>query len=478
MAQDIGLEESNMKKSLRRKLSLSYILLAMICVMLISVLSNFFLKNLFKNYITQEHEIKNNAIVAAVSKQYLGDGKWNIDEIKNLGVDAIENGLFVSVKDISGKTIWDAEAYNRSKCESVKNRLIVNMETHFPKWKGIYTKNEYPILINSNKVGCVYIGYYGPFYYSDNDILYVKALNNTLLYVGVASLCIALALGLLMAKRLSSPILNVIDIAGMISKGNYTERIQINSDIDEIDKLTTTINNLGASLYDQEKLRQRLTRDISHELRTPLSTLQSHMEALIDGVWEPTADRLTSCHEEILRLKRLVGDLEKLAEYEGENLLLNITKFSLGEVISNIAVNFEKEFLNKGVNLSFSDRDITINADKDKIIQVLVNLISNALKYTEKGGTVEVSLLEDGEFVELNVKDTGIGISDEDLPYIFERFYRADESRNKLTGGAGIGLTITKSIVEAHGGIITVESKINEGTNFVIKLPKNLEVTD
>lgn len=460
-----------MKKSLRKKMSLSYILVTIICVLLISLLSNFFLKELFKDYIVQDHETKNKAIVSAVSKYYLGDGKWNNDEIKNLGVDAIENGLFINIKDISGKTVWDAEIYNNSKCNAVKNRLIVNMETYFPKWKGVYTKDEYPIISNSNKVGTIEIGYYGPFYYNDNDILYINALNKILICVGIVSLCIALVLGLLMAKRLSKPIMNVIDTAEMISKGNYSEKIQIKSDIKEIDKLATTINNLGTSLCEQEKLRQRLTRDISHELRTPLSTLQSHMEALIDGVWEPTTERLTSCHEEILRLKRLVGDLEKLAEYEGENLILNKTKFNIGEVVNKIVVNFEKQFLDKEVKLLFNRKDIVIYADKDKIIQVIVNLISNALKYTDKGGKVEVSLLEDSQFVKLSVRDTGIGISELDLQYIFERFYRADESRNKMTGGAGIGLTITKSIIEAHNGSIAVESKVMQGSEFVIKIP-------
>lgn len=462
-----------MKKSLRKKMSLSYILVAIICVLLISFMSNFFLKRLFKDYIVQDHEIKNKAIVSAVSKNYSDGGKWNTDELKNLGVDAIENGLFISIKDSSGKIIWDAEIYNNSKCEAVKNRLVVNMETHFPKWKGVYTKDEYPILYNSNKVGTIEIGYYGPFYYNDNDILYLNALNKIMVCVGIVSLFIALVLGLLMAKRLSKPIMNVIDTAEMISKGNYSEKIQVKSDIKEIDKLTTTINNLGTSLHEQERLRQRLTRDISHELRTPLSTLQSHMEALMDGVWEPTADRLTSCHEEIMRLKRLVGDLEKLAEYEGENLLLNKAKFNMGEVVNNIVVNFEKQFLDKEVKLIFNYRDIFIYADKDKIIQVMVNLISNALKYTEKGGLVKVDLLEDNQFIKLSVRDTGIGISDLDLPYIFERFYRADESRNKLTGGAGIGLTITKSIIEAHNGSIAVESKANEGSEFVIKIPQH-----
>jgi len=462
-----------MKKSLRKKLSLSYIFVTMICVVLISILSNFFLNKQFKNYVIQEHERKNQIIVTAVSQQYSTNEKLNTDVIKSVGIDAIEDGVFISVRDVSGKTIWDAEAYDNSKCEEVKNHVTSTMETLFPNWKGIYTKDDYNIINNSKKVGIIEIGYYGPFYYNDNDILYSKTLNKILISVGIASLCIALIVGLLMARRLSKPILNVIDTAEMISKGDYSQRIEKKSDIEEIDKLTRSINNLGKSLYEQEKLRKRLTRDVSHELRTPLATLQSHMEALIDGVWEPTPDRLIGCHEEILRLNRLVGDLEKLNLYESENLILNKTKFKLGEIIKSIVSNFETEFLNKEIELNFYDKDIILHADQDEISQVIVNLISNALKYTQKGGKVEIKLFQDGMFAKVSVKDSGLGISEKDLPYVFERFYRVDKSRNKLTGGAGIGLTITKSIVEAHMGTINVESTINQGTKFIIKLPIN-----
>lgn len=151
---------------------------------------------------------------------------------------------------------------------------------------------------------------------------------------------------------------------------------------------------------------------------------------------------------------------------------LNKTEFNIGEAVKNIVLNFEKEFLNKGVSLIFHEKDIVEYLDKDKISQVVVNLISNALKYTQKDDKVDVNISEDNNYIEISVKDTGIGISQDDLSYVFERFYRADESRNKLTGGAGIGLTISKSIVEAHGGNITAYSIIGKGTNFVVKVPK------
>ncbi|NSB25033.1 methyl-accepting chemotaxis protein [Clostridium saccharoperbutylacetonicum] len=329
-----------MKKNLRTRLSLSYIFITMICVALISILSHFFLVNQFKNYVIQERERDNKIIVAAISREY--SANFNIEAIQSIGAGAIENGLFITVKDASNKVIWDAETYNNIKCEEVKNRLISTMQKIFPTWESEYSKDEYPIINDSSKVGTISIGHYGPFYYDENDIMYSKTLNKILIGVGAASLLFALILGLIMAEGLSRPILKVINIAEMISKGDYSQKIEKKSNVEEIDKLTSTINSLGYSLNEQEKLRQRLARDVSHELRTPLSTLQSHMEALIDGIWEPTPERLISCHEEILRLNRLVGDLEKLAQYESENLVLNKTEFNIGEAVKNIVLNFEK----------------------------------------------------------------------------------------------------------------------------------------
>lgn len=460
-----------MKKTLRKTITFSYMILIIICVVFISFLTNFFLEKQFKNYVIKEHGEHSKDIVESLSNQYTESGKWNSEFVQKIGIEAIENGMFITLKDTSENVVWDASAYNNMKCEQMKEHLTNNMLMYFHDWKTVYTKNEYPIISNGNKIGTVEIGYCGPYYFNDNDILYLRTLNKILLSVGLVSLLVAVIVGILMAGAISKPILKVIDTAQRISEGNYNQKIDKKSDIEEINRLINSINELGVSLYKQEKLRKTLTRDISHELRTPLTTLQSHMEAIIDGIWEPSVERIVSCHEEILRLKRLVGDLESLSKYESENLILNKLKFNIGDVINNIVLNFEKEFLNKGVNLFFNSKDVFITADKDKISQVIVNLISNALKYTDKDGKVEISISEDKEQVKISVKDSGIGMSEKDLPNVFERFYRADESRNRSTGGAGIGLTITKAIVEAHNGEINVVSKVNEGSEFTVIIP-------
>lgn len=465
-----------MKRTLVKRLSLSYILIAVISVLLISILTNIFLQKQFKNYCIQVHESKSEDIVAAIDNVYTPEEKWNKNIIENVGVNALNSGLIVTVKDSLGNIVWDANSYNGGQCSDIISHMSENMQKLNHNWSGGFTKKEYPLYHSAKQIGTVEIGYYGPVYFSDNDLMFLSTLNKIFISVGIFSLCLALILGLLIARGISKPILRVIDKAGLISEGNY-ENIEEQSNIVEINKLISSINNLSKNLNKQEKLRKRLTGDVAHELRTPLATLQSHLEAIIDGVWQPTIDRIKSCHEEIMRLNRMVMDLERLAKFESENLVLNKTEFDLGEVINNIIKNFENQFTIKNVTLKFLYRYEIIYADKDKISQVIINLISNSLKYTEQGGRVEVTIndIKNNDIsnnIQIKVSDNGIGISEEDLPYIFERFYRADKSRNRLTGGSGIGLTITKAIIEAHRGSINAKGKKDKGTEFIVSIPK------
>ena len=462
------------KHSLRTKLSLSYIVVGLISVFILSILSNFFLDRQFREYVKQNQEQKNKEVVSSISKQYQDNDSWNMNMIESIGVSALEYGMIIKVRDQSGNTIWDAKVHNNGMCQRIIEHMSQNMNSHYPYMKGEYIEKPYSVNYNLVKVGTVEIGSYGPFYLSDNDLAFINTLNKMLFSVGLFSLLFALILGTIMAKRLSSPISRVITTAKMISKGFFSGRISEKSSTSEINELTDTINDLAVTLEKQETLRKRLTGDVAHELRTPLATLQSHLEAMIDGIWEPEKERLVGCHEEIVRISKMVGDLEKLAKYEGENLILNKTSFNLTETVQHIINNFESEYLNKGIDIDFIAEEHIIFADKDKLSQVVINLISNSLKYTPSGGRVEVRV-KGGEIdTQLTVKDNGPGIPSEDLPYIFERFYRADKSRNRLTGGSGIGLTISKAIIEAHKGKIEVTSKIDNGTEFIVILPNEV----
>jgi two-component system sensor histidine kinase BaeS len=462
------------KYSLRTKLSLSYVSVVLISVSLISVLTNLLLDKHFKEYIMQNQERKNKEIVSLVSRQFKAGNEWNMQAIENICISALEQGMIIKLVDSSGKVIWDARLHDNALCEQMLAHIARNMSSRYPNWKGMYIEDIYPITYKLSKVGEIIIGYYGPYYFNDSDLAFINTINKALAGVGVFSLFLSLLLSSVMSKRLSTPISRVITTAQMISKGYFDDRIAEQSSTKEIAQLTETINNLAETLENQEALRKRLTADVAHELRTPLATLQSHMEAMIDGIWESSADRLKSCHEEIMRINRMVGDLEKLARYESENLILTKTSFEISELIRHIIRNFENEFMNKGIDIEFTGEEEIVEADKDKISQVIINLISNAVKYTPQGGTVQVLVKGSHDVAEIVVKDTGKGIPPEDLPHIFERFYRADKSRNRMTGGAGIGLTIAKAIIEAHKGKVQVKSKVDEGTEFIISLPKQL----
>lgn len=211
------------------------------------------------------------------------------------------------------------------------------------------------------------------------------------------------------------------------------------------------------NLKKQEQLRRRLTADVAHELRTPLTALSTNLEAIAEGVLEPTPERIHKCYDEVQRLSNLVSDMEKLAIAESDVLKLKKESLDFLEIAREV----------------FSEAagdPVTIYADKERIIQVLTNIKANAEKHSN--GIISVTVKDTGKYGELTVTDSGPGISPDDLPYIFERFYRGDKSRSRSTGGAGIGLAIVKTIIEAHGGKVKAQSEVGKGSSFIVLIPK------
>lgn len=461
-----------MKISLRNRLTISYIFVTIVCVFLISILMNVMLEKQFRMYTRQNQQRSNLELAGLISKQYSG-GTWNRSVIDNIGVNYIERGMFIKVSDIHNRVIWDATVHNNGLCKKMLDDMWKNMNKYYPHWNGEYKVESYPVYDGKTKIGTVVVGHYGPFYYNNTDLAFIYTLKNRILiFAFIFSLLFTEIFGTIMARMLSRPIARVVRAAENISRGYFKNRIDERSGTKEIYMLTSAINNMAGTLESHEILRKRMSDDIAHELRTPLATLQSHMEAMIDGIWEPDKNRLKSCYEEIIRLASLVGELEMLGKWENENGRLNKIRYDLCEQIEKIVFNFQAEFKNKGVRIKFCGKRQEIFAEKDKISQVIINLISNALKYTPRDGLVTINVENTESMVKMIIKDTGTGISNEDLPFIFDRFYRADKSRNRLTGGKGIGLAIAKTIVELHQGKIDVKSKLNEGSEFIVSLPK------
>lgn len=294
--------------------------------------------------------------------------------------------------------------------------------------------------------------------------------------VGIISIVFAAIAGIILAGKISVPVKAATRAAKDIARGNYNNRINTDICTMELSELGNAVNHMAESLDNQEMLRRRLTSDVAHELRTPVANVSSNIEAIIEGVLEPTNERLSSCYNELERITGIITELEKLRQIEGENMILHIGHVDIYELAKEVKLIFENEMSKKNIRCDIIGEHIDVCVDKDKMSQVLNNLISNAVKYTDNYGNIQITVIQENENVVITVKDNGCGIDDNDIQYIFERFYRTDKSRNRSTGGSGIGLTITRAIVQLHGGTIHVESKKGVGSLFKVTIPANKQI--
>ncbi|WP_409345550.1 sensor histidine kinase [Paenibacillus sp. MBLB4367] len=314
---------------------------------------------------------------------------------------------------------------------------------------------------------------------SDGNIPYFSemkrnAKNGRIVTVG-AMLVISLLISVYAAKRLAKPLQTSGKLATHIVNGNRETTIPV-SGTNELVQLTHAINYLLEEFNRQENWRKQLMQDLTHELRTPLTSVLSRLEALIDGIYPTTEENLNRIYAEIDRLYRLVADMEKLSEAEGARFQLNIRRVNMAHIMRSVYEGFLFMAKEKDIHFTYLPPHFPCNVevDPDRIIQVLSNMISNAIKYTPAGGKVEVGLnAEPDDMNELSLycTDNGIGISEQDIPLIFNRFYRVEKSRSRQSGGLGVGLSIAKALVEAHGGTIAVDSKEGSGSTFRVKLP-------
>jgi two-component system sensor histidine kinase BaeS len=297
-----------------------------------------------------------------------------------------------------------------------------------------------------------------------------QQLNRTHLIAGVTSAAIAYAIGVYLALTLSRPLRRIRAGAEAMGAGDLDVRVKETGD-DEIRSVAKALNGLAETLQREEELRKESVADLAHELRTPVMGLLARVEAAQDGVFEDEAANLAAMHDEALRLTRLLDDLSALADAERPGLLLSAEPVDLAAVAAGTAEALRQGFADKGITFTTDLQATVVAGDQRRLEQVVVNLLTNALRYTDAGGHVKLSVRQVGDAAVLEVADSGIGIPAEDLAHVFTRFWRGEKSRSRATGGAGIGLTIVKELVRAHGGQITVESTVRQGSVFRVVIP-------
>ena len=329
----------------------------------------------------------------------------------------------------------------------------------------------FPVMVGEEQVGIVLVrneqsqlfGLEGAF---------IRAINVALRNATIAATIIALLLGFLFARYLTQPLKELTTALRAMTDGELEQEVAIRSE-DELGVLAAVFNQMSTDLTTAHRLRRQMTADIAHDLRNPLSILSGYIESMRDGVLEPTAERLEIMHSEAKHLQHLVDDLWTLARADAGELQLNCQKISPIELLNRAAASYAEQAEAKQIQLTI-DCDPTlasVEVDAERMAQVLGNLVSNALRYTSEQGAIRLLAHATGEGIEIAVCDNGAGIDSATLPFVFERFYRADDARVHSSGESGLGLAIVKMIVSAHGGEITAESEPNVETVFRIQLP-------
>jgi signal transduction histidine kinase len=306
----------------------------------------------------------------------------------------------------------------------------------------------------------------------DREAVFVGAVTRSLLFGVVAGGLAAVVLALAFARGILRPVGALTAAARRMEQGDLSQRVHVSSN-DEIGQLAHAFNAMADGLAHTEQLRRTMVADVAHELRTPLTNLRGYLEALRDGVAEPRPETIDSLYEEALLLTHLVDDLQDLSLSDAGRLSMRREPVELKALLPSTALALAARARQHGVHLVVEVRpDLpVVYADPQRIGQVVSNLLSNALTYTGPGGTVHLSAMTDGDAVRVEVRDTGCGIRPEHVPKVFERFYRADPSRARSTGGSGIGLALVKELVEAHGGTVGLVSAPGKGSCFSFTLP-------
>lgn len=305
----------------------------------------------------------------------------------------------------------------------------------------------------------------------------INRINRAVVLGGLLALLAALAIGFVLFRGITRPIEQLTSAAHSLSQGDLTTRVDTQSAHglggDELAELASTFNAMADHLQRTEQLRRDMTADVAHELRTPLSVMRGNLEAMLDGVYPMDAEHLRPALDQVQLLTRLVDDLRTLALAEAGQLALERKPVDLDRLVADRLPAFQAQAAAQQVELRWMPAPglPRVEIDPDRIWQTIAILISNALRHTPPGGSIDLKATRDDGHLQIEVADTGSGIPAEDLPRVFERFYRADKSRSRVGGGSGLGLAIARSIVEAHGGTIQAASQAGRGTKMTIGLP-------
>lgn len=455
-----------MRLTLRSKILL-YLLVVSLCGIFLtsfSILWGF--EDQFGKYLQKNREENSALIEKKAIESYKETSSLINDQVMNLmHQQAMTDNIYYKIYNADGQLIAET---------TMMLGMMGRMGMDTGGEKDIeYKTMSYNLALDSNSIGSLEV--YFPNEMIGEDIAFLETIRSNIYIAVIVTVILAFLFSLIFSKHLTGGFQKLSKAIQSLQEHKWRTRVDVKQLTAEMQPLGESFNQLATSLAKEEKLRKQFTADFAHEIRTPLATLRSQMEAYLDGIFEPTTKRLQQSHDELMRLVRLVNELEKLLAAENPQIKLNKTNIEAQHLLRRLREQFKPVFQEKGVRIMIQEsaKEYWFKADHDRVVQVLTNIINNALQYTPKGNKVFVKIIENGEYVGFSILDEGIGMKEEDLPYVFERFYRGDKSRDRKTGGIGIGLSIVKALMDAHRGKIQIGSKWKEGTEITVFFPKH-----
>ncbi len=457
---------------MRLRLILSFVLIVLVSITSVVLIARQNTANEVRAFMYRGGMTTSSELVQSLADFYRTNGSWQ----------GVESVLFPTGhgfgKNASGKGAgmgnMGAMMTQRLILADSQGNVIADSANEVPE--GALSANEMssalPIKVDSQTQG--YLLVQGGMGYSiDEEAALLSRLNRAALTAALIAGGFSLLLALMLTYRLLRPVQDLTEAAGRLAQGDLTQRVQVDGK-DELAVLGDTFNHMADSLQQSQESRQALTADIAHELRTPLAVQRANLEAMQDGIYPLTGENLAPILEQNVLLTRLVDDLRVLALAESGELRLEKTATDLVALTERVVERFRPQADKQKVSLSCTHENLQVrmvDADPMRIEQILNNLLSNALRYTPAGGSILVQTATAGSSLQLKVKDSGTGIPTEALPYIFERFYRADKSRSRSEGGTGLGLAIARRLAELHGGSLTAGNHPQGGALFTLTLP-------
>ena len=456
---------------MRVRLILSFILVVMISIISVVVSLVFSARREVGAVMFRGGMVDVQELASALETYYRQHNSWE-------GVDGQlwgETGMGMGRRQGGGMGQGMGMMNQRMRLAEVDGRLVV--DTADPNPNGYLTAEEVsisiPLRVRLQTVG--YLLLEGSMTFSQNDRVNLLArLNRAAWTAGLVGGGLSLLLAILLTYRLVHPVQNLTRGAQKLAAGNLSQRVEISGDR-ELASLGVAFNKMAESLEQAEQSRQALTADIAHELRTPLAVQRAYLEALQDGVYPMDSTNLEPVLAQNLLLTRLVEDLRTLALAEAGQLALNLQQVDLSELVKGMVDSFAPKAAGHQVELIYHPYPTQMEpllVDPNRIEQIISNLLTNALRYTPVHKSIQLRLELTPAEVRLSVQDGGLGISEEALPQIFERFYRADPSRSREEGGTGLGLAIARQLAQAHGGSLTAANHLQGGALFTLILPR------